>query len=110
MVPWAVHDDFSEGDESNIVKFLDQMIKDLVCFNFVHVSRSDRASTDYPNGILFVPGELTGGGCWSALGKSPGFANLPEYNAKSTWQVISLHNSACGGAKRAEFKINFYQR
>ena len=48
---------------------------DLTCMEFIHISRKDLETTKYIHGILFVPGKKTGGGCWSALGRSPGFTN-----------------------------------
>ena len=94
-IPWAVHKNFTKFDESYIAHYLDQLIKDLGCFNFLHISRSELSTTEYQNGILF----LQLGGCFSALGKSPVFFNLPEFGAPSTWQGISLDPSTCGGPR-----------
>ena len=80
------------------------MKNDLPCFDFIHVPRSEALTNSYPNGIVFIPGSIGGGGCYSTLGFRPGYYGRttpvkegttvmdPElgvggYGAKPTWQV-----------------------
>ena len=102
-VPWACENGMTAEEEAQIKSHMDQMTKDLGCFEMIHVSRSDRSSSSYPNGILFVPGSKTGGGCWSALGLAPGFTGggngeISQWDAVSSWQVISIDPASCIGA------------
>ena len=58
----------------------------------------------HQNGIIFVPGTRTGGGCWSAVGLAPGFTGghhdiTNRYGAPGGWQVISIDDKSCIGAE-----------
>ena len=102
-VPWACENGMTAEEEAQIKSHMDQMTKDLGCFEMIHVSRADRSSSSYPNGILFVPGSKTGGGCWSSLGLAPGSTGkasgpITQWDAVSTWQVISIDPASCIGA------------
>ena len=42
------------------------------------------------NGIFFAWENVTGGGCWSALGLSPGFEEPESHGGPKYWQLIAL--------------------
>ena len=90
--------------ESLIDQHMIDMEKDLGCFDAIKVQTADLSSSTHINGILFVWSDITGGGCWSALGKAPGFTgglgSITKWNAPATWQIISL-DSGCGGSTAA---------
>ena len=72
------------------------MGKDLGCLEFVKVGNGELLSNPWTYGILFIDGISTPNrkGCYSALGRSPGYTggngNIADYGAKSDWQFISI--------------------
>lgn len=64
--------------ENEIKQYVEEMTEDLVCLEFIHVPRSQRLSTSWRNGILFVDNSHLAGGCWSAAGLVEGFAGFQE--------------------------------
>ena len=79
------------------------MNRDLGCVEMVYVPYEELASTGYEYGLLFVHKDQTGrGGCWSALGRRPGFTggiaggDMRTFGALRTWQLIQLEEM-CGG-------------
>ena len=85
---------YSQEAENAIEAALELLNHDLACLDFVHVGRNELQSTQYDNGILFVPDRKTGGGSWSAAGIKEGWTNgngpITQWGAKPTWQIISL--------------------
>ena len=74
------------------------------CLKTIKVDRSNLSSTKWQNGLMFIWESHHSGGCWSAVGRVPGFVD-PEYTAfqsiletgaPSGWQVIGF-GTECGG-------------
>ena len=94
------HDDFSNTDIDYFKSHMAQLTKDVPCMRFEYVSNLSK--TSHTNGILFVPGSLTGGGCWSAVGLAPNFGgrngeSVTDFGAPSGWQIISIDSRSCIG-------------
>ena len=58
--------------ESAIVGHMADLEDDLGCFNLEFVPHADLMTTSHTNGVMFT--FHRGFGCFSALGKTPGFA------------------------------------
>ena len=107
-LPWAVHSSWTAEDEKYIAKYMQKLESDIGCFDTIHVNRSQTLETEHVHGILFVPGSLAGGGCYSALGLRPGYYgrttgvynSVTGFGARETWQVISI-DGACNGPNEA---------
>jgi len=79
----------------------------------IKVESSDLAEyTDYANGILFVWGDITGGGCWSALGQISGFTgglgSITQWNAPS-W-VVKISYSGYGNKLKKNQNLMIFKK
>ena len=81
------------------------MNEDLGCVKVLLVAESEVSTVSAPftNGIVFAFEDMTGAGCYSALGKAPGFIgrsaddgndDITDFGVPSTWQLISLGQMA----------------
>ena len=78
--------------------------KDLGCLKTIKVDRNNLSSTKWQNGLMFVWESHHAGGCWSAVGRVPGFIDseytsfqsILETGAPSGWQVVGF-GTDCGG-------------
>ena len=101
------------------MSFPGAMNKDLGCIEFLFIPYDEILISNYKYGLLFVHKSQTRrGGCWSALGRRPGFAgsrgSVTEYGAPNTWQLLQLEEM-CGGMLKispasALIKIFFFRR
>lgn len=98
-VPFAFHPNFPWTDR--VRQYVEDMNKDLGCVEFLFVPYDELVISNYRYGLLFVHKEQTRrGGCWSALGRRPGFSgsrgSITDYGAPNTWQLLQLEE-LCGG-------------
>ena len=110
-VPFTFHPNFPWIDR--VREYIESMNKDLGCIELMHVPYEELDISDYKFGLLFVHKSQTRrGGCWSALGRRPGFTgsrgSITEYGAPDSWQLVQLEET-CGGKTYKLFfdKINY---
>ena len=103
--------------EAEIEKYMNFMNKDLICMNFIHVLPNELPHTSHGNGIIFLPSGKTGGGCFSALGKTAGYyrvddlfendaGSITQFGAPSGWQMISLSVPGCIAERTVQHEGN----
>ena len=89
--------------------------KDLGCLKTIKIDRNDLPSTQWQNGLMFIWESHHSGGCWSAVGRVPGFIGL-EYTAfqsirdtgaPSGWQVVGFGTECGGDTGNAHQDIDF---
>ena len=94
---------------------MDEMTADLSCLEFIHVSRAERLSTGWRNGVIFVDNSHLAGGCWSAAGVVEGFAGFqatveiifnPCVPADQIWSNSSFKDSLGGQQAWLEHVLN----
>ena len=105
VIAWSVMEDYPYENETT--EFMASISQDLGCLKTVKVERSDLASTEWTQGIIFVWETHADGRCWSTLGQRDGFTGpsliTSIYNdtgAPDTWQVIAMADN-CGGGTEA---------
>ena len=102
VVPYSFHKDYPEDFKAAAIFTYEKMNSDLSCIKLEYVDSEERK---YINGILIVEPDDSAAGCFSALGKSPGFVGLSgvhsisELGAPSGWQVL-----ACDGLDEGYFQ------
>ena len=84
------------------------MNNDLGCIKTKYIDEALVSADGAPhaNGIIIAFQDLTGNGCYSALGKAPGFkgrsplSSITDFGAPSGWQLMSygtMDTSSCSG-------------
>ena len=82
---------------------------EMIIFSFLRFFRASNptaAGEVYENGIFFIWDDVHSGGCWSALGRAPGFSNvagksMQDIGAPELWQSLGLADAGCGGMTTA---------
>ena len=111
IIPYTFHDHFPFQNVTNAT--IVDMNRDLGCVQFRYVERLDTAA--YENGVIFVFENITGWGCYSALGKEPGFIgmaqhpfnSITDFGVPAGWQLVSmgtLDKSMCDGTDPVTIK------
>ena len=116
IVPYTFHADFPWKTEVNFA--VAEMNEDLGCVKVVLVPEAEVTTANAPfvNGIVFAFEDITGNGCYSSLGKAPGFigraaddgfTDITAFGVPAGWQLLSLgamDNSNCDGTDKATIK------
>ena len=116
VVPYTFHANFPWREEVNAA--ISEMNDDLGCIKIVHVPEEQVSMNGAPFtfGIVVAFEDVTGSGCYSAIGIAPGFIgrspvnSITEFNVPSVWQVLSLGGitqSRCRGWQKSTIKHEF---
>ena len=106
IIPYTFHDEYPPHFRNATTNAITDMNHDLGCISFRFVERLNAPA--YENGVIFAFENITGWGCYSALGKDPGFIgmaqhpfySITDFGAPAGWQILSmgtLDMSMCDG-------------
>ena len=70
IVPFSFHKNYPDDFKAAAIDTYEKMNNDLGCVKLKHVQTNP---SQYINGIWIVYEDVSGTGCYSALGKSPGY-------------------------------------
>ena len=102
-LPWSLSGESYASKIGQMAQIL-YFSKDLGCLKTIKVERNKLSSTKWQNGLMFIWESHHAGGCWSAVGRVPGFIDseytvfqsILETGAPIGWQVVGF-GQECGG-------------
>ena len=116
VVPFSFMSGYPATYRQAAIDATTRMNEDLGCLKTVFVPEEELATTSFTNGIFIAWQDFTGGGCYSALGKAPGFIgnspanNIGELGGPPAWQLMSygdMSGSSCRGDSHSTIMHEF---
>ena len=108
VVPYSFHKNYPDDYKAAAIAAYERMNSDLGCIKLKYV---DKNLSQYMHGIFIIFEDVSGTGCYSALGRSPGFIGssgvesiselgAPGWPGWPGWQVMAFGTmpvSSCNG-------------